>query len=134
MKPKGGKVMKRLIGLVFAAGALITLGGCVYGPGYYQRPGVVYDDGNGNGTVVGGAAVGYDNDYYYAPGYAYGGYYSPWYGYGFAPFIGLGFYGSYYGYHGYHGHGYGGSHGGWHGGNSHGSSGGSHGGSWHGGH
>jgi hypothetical protein len=118
--------MKRLMGLVLAASLLITLGGCVYGPGYYQRPGVVYDDGAGAGYS--GAAVGYD-DGYYAPGYA--GYYGPYgYGYGYygGPLIGLGFFGGYYGFHGNRGP----WHGGWHGGGSHG--GGSHGGSWHGGH
>ena len=48
--------MKRFIGrfprIALAASALALLGGCVYGPGYYARPGVVYDDG----TVVSGPA------------------------------------------------------------------------------
>lgn len=117
--------MKRVMSLVLAACAFATLGGCVYGPGYYQRPGVVYDDG---------ATVGYDSGYAYAPGYR--GYaYDPWYGgygYGYGPWFGLGFSGSYY-FGGHHGHGHdGGHHGGnWHGGDHH--SGGSHDGS-HGGH
>jgi hypothetical protein len=115
--------MKRLMGLALVAGMLFMLGGCVYGPGYYQRPGVVYDDGTA--TYSGGGPAGYygadDGDY--APAY-YGGYgyaYDPWCCYGgYYPWIGLGFYGSYYhGYHGYHG-------GGWHGGGGHGG-GGSHG-------
>jgi len=111
--------MKRLTGLVLAAGLLASLGGCVYPA--YQRPGVVYDDG----TVVGRdvAVRDYDEDYYYAPAY-YSGYYDPWYyGYG-GPWIGLGFYGSYYGghHHGYYGHG---GHHYSHGSYSHGSHGGS---------
>ena len=118
--------MKRVMGLVLAACAFATLGGCVYGPGYYQRPGVVYDDG---------ATVGYETGYAYAPGYR--GYaYDPWYGgygYGYGPWFGLGFSGSYY-FGGHHGHGHdGGHHGGnWHGGDHH--SGGSHNGSHNGHH
>jgi hypothetical protein len=117
--------MKRLMGLVLAASMLTMLGGCVYGPGYYQRPGVAYDDG----TSVGGANVG-DYDYAYAPGYYapgyYAGYYDPWccYGYGYGPFLGFGFYCNYYfhghgGFRGGPGHG-GGPHGGPHGGGSNG--------------
>ena len=113
--------MKRVMSLVLAACALAMLGGCVYGPGYYQRPGVVYDDG---------AAVGYDSGYAYAPGYAgyaydpwYGGYgygYGPYYGYG--PWFGLGFSGAYF-FGGHHGHGHDGGHNGGdhHDGSSHGS-------------
>jgi hypothetical protein len=108
--------MKRLMSLVLAACALVTLGGCVYGPGYYQRPGVVYDDG---------ATVGYD-DYGYAPAYGYGygyGYaYDPWYyGYGYGPWLGLGFSGRYY-FGGHHFGGHDGGHrGDWHGSGDHGS-------------
>lgn len=91
--------MRLLIGPVLAACALAMLGGCVYGPGYYQRPGVVYDDE---------AAVGYESGYSYAPGYAYSPYGYGWYGgYGYGgyggPWLGLGFSGTYY--HGRdHGH------------------------------
>ena len=107
--------MKRLMGLVVAASVLMTLGGCVYGPGYYQRPGVVYDDG---------ADLVYSDGYSDAPGYyggGYGGYYSPGYGYGYygGPYIGLGFSGNYY----YGGHR--GSHGSWRG-RDHGSHGSRH--------
>ena len=100
--------MKRLVGLILAAGVLGTLGGCVYPA--YERPGVVYDDG----AVVGRGSSYYDDDYGYGYGYArapayYAGYYDPWYyGYG-GPWLGLGFYGSYYsgGHHhgGYYHHG-----------------------------
>jgi hypothetical protein len=115
-------IMKRLTGLVLAAGLLASLGGCYYPA--YQRPGVVYDDG----TAVRGDVVtrdyDYDDGYYYAPAYygGYGyGYYDPWYyGYG-GPFIGLGFYGSYgHRWHGGHGNWHGGSHD-WHGSHSGGS-------------
>ena len=111
--------MKRLIGLVLAAGLLAMLGGCVYQP--YRAPSVVYDDG----TVVGGGAVVGDDGYggygyAYAPAY-YAGYYNPWCCYA-GPWIGIGFYGSYY--YG-HGHYHGPYNGGWYGG--------SHGGGWHGG-
>ena len=113
--------MKRLIGrfprIALAASALALLGGCVYGPGYYARPGVVYDDGTvasvpayANGYADSGyyaAGPAYYGPAYYGPGY---GYYDPWWPVG----VGLGFYGGYY---------YGGHY--WHGG---------HGGSWHGGH
>ena len=118
--------MKRFIGrfprIALAASALALLGGCVYGPGYYARPGVVYDDG----TVVSGPAYS-TNGYYADPGYYAGpysgpayygpgyGYYSPWWPLG----VGLGFYGGYY-YGGHYGHG-----GSWHGHGGH-SSGGSH--------
>ena len=110
--------MKRLMGLALVAGMLFMLGGCVYGPGYYQRPGVVYDDGTATYSAAAPAGY-YDYDDYYAPGYYYGPGYAPWCCYGgYYPWIGVGFYGSYY--HGYHG-------GGWHGGGYHG------GGGWHGG-
>jgi hypothetical protein len=119
--------MKRLLGLVLAAGLLASLGGCVYGPGYYQRPGVVYDNGGGNGAVdASDSGYAYDSgyDYSYGPGYYpgyYAGYYDPWCCYG-GPFFGLGFYGS-YGFHGdYHGPYRGGPHGGFHGGGYHGGS------------
>lgn len=115
--------MKRLLGLALAVGMLAMLGGCVYDPAYYHRPGVVYDDGS---ATYGAPAGYYDyDDGYYAPGYYYGSAYGPWYGYGgWYPWVGVGFYGGYYhGYHGYHG-------GGWHGGGWHGHSGG---GGWHGG-
>jgi hypothetical protein len=125
--------MKRVVSLVLAASLLAALSGCVYQP---PRSSVVYDDG----TVVAGDAMtnaggyaddGYGDDgYAYAPAY-YGGYYGPWCCYG-APWIGLGFYGSYYYGHGYYGHGYyghGGNH--WHGGGGwHGSA--PSGGHWHG--
>src|SRR5215469_17794168 len=100
--------MKRRFGILLAAGALLALGGCVYTPGYYARPGVVYDDG----TAVYGPAPGYDYGYY-APGYYYGG---PGCCYGgFWPWIGFSYYGGYYrgGYrhdgHGWHGAPHGGS-------------------------
>ena len=122
--------MKRLISLVLAAGLLAMLGGCYYPA--YQRPGVVYDGDN--------SAAYYDDDGYYSsgyypsydyyPGYAY---YGGPYGYGYgAPWLGLGFYGSYYccGHHGFHGHDgwHGGGHGTWHGGGHGGGTGGHHGG------
>jgi hypothetical protein len=75
--------------------ALLGLGGCVYGPGYYDRPGVVYDDGTAVYAPAGevGYGYGYGN---YAPGY----YAGPWCCYGgYWPWIGLNFYGGYY--HGY---------------------------------
>ena len=107
MKP----MLKRVMASALLAGALMTLGGCVYGPGYYQRPGVAYDDGYGPAASRG--SVVYDDDYYYAgPSYyapAYYPYYSPWYGFG-GPWLGLSFYGSYHGGYGHH----------WHGGPSHG--------------
>lgn len=86
--------MKRRFGMLLAAGALLTLGGCVYTPGYYARPGVVYDDG----TAVYAPAAGYDYGYY-APGY----YADPWCCYGGWPWVGLNFYGGYYGGHHWHG-------------------------------
>ncbi len=116
--------MKRFIGrfprIALAASALALLGGCVYGPGYYARPGVVYDDGTAAGPAYSNGA--YSNGYYadsgyyagpyygpayYGPGYGYG-YYNPWWPVG----IGLGFYGGYYygGHYGHGGHGGGGSH------------------------
>ncbi|HEY8011941.1 MAG TPA: hypothetical protein VIE67_13190 [Rudaea sp.] len=98
----------RIIGTTLLLGALTALGGCVYPPAYYQRTGVVYNDG---GQYGGNAAVdAYDDaDPYYAPGY----YYNPWWGYGPYIGLGLGFYGGGYccGGHHYHGpwrHGYGG--------------------------
>lgn len=118
--------MKRLMSLMLLACTVAVLGGCVYGPGYYQRPGVVYDGGGpasySNGPVADGAVAYDDDDGYYPSGYYYAPGYGPWYGYGYGwgwPYLGFGFYGSYY--HGgghWHGHG-----GGWHGGS----------GSWHGG-
>jgi hypothetical protein len=88
--------MKRLIGLVLAASVLAMLGGCVYGPGYYQRPGVAYDDGYYDSGYA-PAYAGYDYGYPYYSGY-------PYYGYGYGPVIGLGFSGSYFfgGHHSYH--------------------------------
>jgi hypothetical protein len=119
--------MKRLLGLALMV-SIFMLGGCVYGPGYYQRPAVVYDDGSvrNNAPVADGPVADGDYGYayddgYYAPGYYYGGAYGPWCCYGgWYPWIGVGFYG---GYHGFHGHG-----GGWHGGGGHGG-----GGHWSGG-
>ena len=100
--------MKRRIGLLLASGVLLALGGCVYTPGYYARPGVVYDDGTADYAPSGGYAYGY-----YAPGY----YTDPWCCYGGVwPWFGLGVYGSYY--YGGRGHWHGG-HGGWHGSNPH---------------
>ena len=105
--------------VTLVAGALLALGGCVYGPGYYQRPGVVYDNGNATGAYYDddyGPAYGpgYYPGYYYGPSYAY----DPWCCYGWPWGIGLGFYGSYY---------YGGHHGGHHGGGTwHGHSSGTH--------
>ncbi len=94
--------MKRMIAWMVLGAALLALGGCVYGPGYYQRPGVVYDDGTATYSDD-GAPAGYADGYgYYGPGY----YYDPWCCYG-GPWLGLGFYGGYYyGGHGYYGHGY----------------------------
>lgn len=95
--------MKRRWGILLSVIALFALGGCVYSPGYYARPGVVYDDG----TADYAPAVGYAYDYgYYAPGY----YADPWCCYGgLWPWLGLNFYGGYYyggrGWHGGHGHG-----------------------------
>ncbi|HEY7873069.1 MAG TPA: hypothetical protein VIC31_10165 [Rudaea sp.] len=94
--------MKRRIGLLLASGALLALGGCVYTPGYYTRPGVVYDDG----TADYAPAVGYGYGYgYYAPGYYYS---DPWCCYGgLWPWIGFNYHGGYY--HGGHwrgGHGW----------------------------
>ncbi|MHB8447194.1 MAG: hypothetical protein ACYC7G_03165 [Rudaea sp.] len=98
--------MKRRFGIFLAAGALLGLGGCVYTPGYYARPGVVYDDG----TAVYAPAAGYGYGYY-APGY----YSDPWCCYGgWWPSVGLNFYGGYY----YGGHGWGGDRD-WHGGGAH---------------
>jgi hypothetical protein len=105
--------MKRRFGILLAAGALLALGGCVYTPGYYARPGVVYDDGTTD------HAPAYDYGYY-APGYYYA---NPWCCYGgIWPWIGLDFYGGYY----YHGRGHwNGSHG-WHGSGQHSAPHGSH--------
>ena len=107
--------MKRLIHTCAMGAVLFALGGCVYGPGYYQRPGVVYDDGTAVYSDAGAVGYGYD----YAPGYY------PYYGCCYAgPWLGLGFYGNYY-YGGPYHAGHGGSwhdherhdrHGGWHGG------------------
>lgn len=123
--------MKRLLGLALVLGVLFSLGGCVYGPGYYQRPGVVYDDAGAAYSDT--AAGGYDyDDGWYSPGYYYGNAYGPWCCYGGVyPWIGLGFYGGYY--HGYHGGYHGGWHGGghWGGGHSGGHSSGGHGGGHH---
>jgi hypothetical protein len=108
--------------VALAAGVLLTLGGCVYGPGYYQRPGVVYDNGSATGAYYdddygpGYAGPAYYPGYYYGPSYAY----DPWCCYGWPWGVGLGFYGYYGGHHGWHD---GGHHGG---GTWHGHSGGSH--------
>jgi hypothetical protein len=119
--------MKRLLGLALMV-SIFMLGGCVYGPGYYQRPPVVYDDGAmANNAPVADGDYGYGYDYddgYYAPGYYYGGAYSPWCCYGgWYPWIGVGFYGGFHGHGGgFHGHGGGGFHGGgghWSGGGGH---------------
>jgi hypothetical protein len=117
--------MKRLLGITLALGMLFVLGGCVYDPAYYHRPGVVYDDGSA--TYSGPADGYYDYDDSYAPGYYYGSAYGPYCCYGgWYPWIGVGFYGGYH--HGYHGGGWhgGGSHGGWHGGGGHSSGGHGH--------
>ncbi|MGH8041023.1 MAG: hypothetical protein ACREPN_03150 [Rudaea sp.] len=91
--------MQRPLGILLATAALLSLGGCVYGPDYYQRPGVVYDDGTAAYAPTAGYAYGY-----YAPGY----YADPWCCYGSVwPWFGLNFYGGYYGHwrggHGWHG-------------------------------
>lgn len=101
--------MKHRIRILLAVGALLALGGCVYSPGYYARPGVVYDDGTADYAPVDAYVGGY-----YAPGYYYS---DPWCCYGSAwPWFGGGVYGSYY--YGGRGH-WRGGHGGWHGGNTH---------------
>lgn len=108
--------MKRFLGLAVAIGMLAMLGGCIYDPGYYRHPGVVYDDGSASYSAPAGGYDDYDDGYAYAPGYYYGTDYGPWCCYGgWYPWVGVGFYGHYY--HGWRG-------GGWHGG--------SHGGGWHG--
>lgn len=85
--------MKRRFGILLATGALLALGGCVYTPGYYARPGVVYDDG----TAVYAPAPGYAYGGYYAPGY----YADPWCCYGgWWPWFGFNYYGEYH--HGGH--------------------------------
>lgn len=85
---------------------LLGLGGCVYGPDYYTRPGVVYDDG----SVEYAPSAGYSS-VYVDPGY----YRDPWCCYaGFWPWIGLNYYGGYYYGGGHHWHG---GHD-WHGGGS----------------
>ena len=68
--------MKSLMRTALAATALLMLGGCVYGPGYYQRPGVVYDDGAAVTSEPGYYA---DSTYYGGPGYYESGY-QPAYG------------------------------------------------------
>lgn len=87
--------MKRLLYFIMFAAVFVGLGGCVYDPAYYHRPGVVYDDGYDSGYST------YAEPYYggyYAPGY----YYDPWYyGWGY-PAIGFGF--SYYGHYGHNHH------------------------------
>lgn len=121
--------LKRATALALLAAAFCTMGGCVYGPGYYQRPGVTYDDGNDGYGAVGG----YDYDgpsyapayYGYPYGYGYYGGYYPWFGIGFS-----GIYYSHGRYWGHGGHNWHGGNGGWHGG-SHGSSSGSGGHSHH---
>lgn len=86
--------MKRQLGFLLGAVALVAMGGCVYTPGYYARPGVVYDDGTAEYAPA--PAYGYG---YYAPGY----YADPWCCYGgWWPGFGLNFYGGYY----YGGHGW----------------------------
>jgi hypothetical protein len=123
--------LKRAVGLTLLVAVFCTVGGCVYGPGYYARPGVVYDDGYG-----GGGRGGYENDSdgyydagpaYYGSAYYGGGYYGggyggygygyPYYG-GFWPSLSIGFWGGGYYRGGHYGHG-GGGHGGWHGGGGH---------------
>jgi len=100
--------MKRILTLLALIVSLSAIGGCVYGTGYYTRPGVVYDDGTSYSYSDNRSPYGYD--YYAAPGY----YYNPWCCY-VSPWIGLGFYGSYYyGGHGHYREGHGG-HGHWHG-------------------
>lgn len=124
--------MKRVITLLALTVSLFAIGGCVYGPGYYTRPGVVYDDGGYSSYYDDAPAYGYG--YYASPGY----YADPWCCY-VSPWIGLGISGSYYygghyrgGWHGGHDGGYRGhSRGGWGGDRSHGrapSGGGRHGG------
>ena len=110
----------RGMGIAIVLGLVMTLSGCIYDPGYYQRTGVVYHGDGGAAPMDGNAAVDYSDDAYddgggyaYAPAYYYGpGYYGAWPYYGF----GIGFYGSYYccGYHDhYHDHGHDHYHGPW---------------------
>lgn len=83
--------------IVLLALALCGLSGCIYGPDYTTRPGVVYDDG----TAVYAPATGYSGAYL-GPGYDA----DPWCCYGgFWPWIGLNYYGGYYYGGGHHGHG-----------------------------
>ena len=101
--------MKRLTASIILCACLGFLGGCYY-PYYYQRPGVVYDDGT---SAYADGYGYYGAPGYYAPGYYYGAPYAPYPYYGWAwPWIGFGF-SYYYGGGHYHGGGY---HGGWHGG------------------
>ena len=101
----------RTIRALLAAFALtVMLSGCIYGPAYTTRPGVVY------GAV--GAPVYTDNAYN-----GWYGYVSPWWGIGIYPYYGYGGY-AWYGHDhrrrdhdGWHG-GHDGGHGGWHGGHS----------------
>lgn len=116
--------LKRAVVLALLTAVFCTMGGCVYGPGYYQRPGVTYDDGYGGYDTSSGEY--YDGGPgYYAPAYGYyGGYYGyPYYG-GFWPGLSIGFWGGGYYHGGHYWHG-GGHNGGWHGGG--------HDGGWHGG-
>lgn len=121
MKP----LARQLTRLAIGAGALLALGGCVYGP--YERPGVVYDDEVAPAYY--GGSYGYYGGPYYSPSYYgyYGpAYYDPWYSWPYN--VGLGFY--YSGGHNWHG---GHHHGGYrHGGGHH--SGGHHSGGHHGHH
>ncbi|HEX6834182.1 MAG TPA: hypothetical protein VF132_11665 [Rudaea sp.] len=106
--------LKRASVLVLLAAVFCTLGGCVYGPGYYERPGVVYDD------EVGTDGGYYAGPSYYGSGYYAPGYYGPYYGYpyygGAYPWFGIGFSGVYYSHGGHYWHGGDHGHGGWHGG------------------
>ncbi len=115
-------MMKRVITSLVLVVSLFAIGGCVYGPGYYARPGVVYDGGGSYSYYDDGPVYGYG--YYAAPGY----YADPWCCYA-SPWIGLGFSGSYY-YGGHSRGGWRGGHGGGYRGNYRGES---H-GSWRGGH
>jgi hypothetical protein len=124
--------LKRAAILALLTAVLFAMSGCVYPPGYYQRTGVTYDDGN---VASGPGYADYDDDYPgYGPGYYAPGYYSGPYGYGWGydygyPWLGFGFSGIYYsrGGHYWHGGGWHGGHGGWHGGgHTGGSSGGGH--------
>jgi hypothetical protein len=118
-------VTRYLPRIALAAGALLALGGCVYGP---PRTGVVYDDEVGPYYDSYYASPAYSPGYYYGPAY-YGSYYDPWYsGWPIGFGLGLSYYGGGHHYSGHHwsgghhsgGHYSGGHHSGGGGGHHHG--------------